>query len=65
MRYSLFPRYDKFNGPTDPEVRRNKTRHFTRNTGLQLFFMVFKPFVSRRQLTMKKKKKEQKTQQIQ
>lgn len=66
MRYSLFPRYDKFNGPADPEVRRNKTRGISRGTrAYGFFFMVFKPFVSRRQLTMKIKKKEQETQQIQ
>lgn len=66
MRYPLFPRYDKFNGPTDAEFRRNKTRGISRGTrAYGFFFMVFKPFVSRRQLTMKKKKTEQETQQIQ
>lgn len=61
MRYPLFPRYDKFNGPADPEVRRNKTRGISRGTrAYGFFFMVFKPFVSRRQLTMKIKKKNRK-----
>lgn len=38
MRYSLFPRYDKFNGPADPEVRRNKTRGISRGTRAYGFF---------------------------
>lgn len=41
MRYPLFPRYDKFNGPTDPEVRRNKTRGISRGTRAYGFFSWF------------------------